>query len=166
MCAARVACRDETGAHQGPRDQHLAVDTERWADLAGAVLAAEGVHHGELGLVFVTSEAIAVLNGAHLGSEGPTDVLAFPIDAAESDPSPGDALIGDVVVCPAYAQHSLASGATPSGCLEDELALLVVHGVLHVLGYDHHEPAEAAVMEARQQELLAAHHHHVRPQPS
>ena len=66
-------------------------------------------------------------------------------------------LLGDVVVCPAVAAVQAPSHA---GTLDDELALLVVHGILHVLGHDHAEPAETVRMRARERELLEAHHWH------
>ena len=74
------------------------------------------------------------------------------------DPEPGDLplLLGDVVVCPAVAQRQAPSHA---GSYDDELAVLVVHGVLHVLGHDHAEPGETAVMQARERELLDRFHH-------
>ena len=140
------------------------VDTERWAGLARAVLRDEGVGSGELGLRFVDAGVMAELNLAHMGAAGPTDVLAFPIDggpggAPTSEPT---VLLGDVVVCPEYAARANGAAASanprPTGDPADELALLVVHGVLHVLGYDHAHEAEAAAMQARERQLLAAHH--------
>jgi probable rRNA maturation factor len=65
-------------------------------------------------------------------------------------------LLGDVVVCPAVAARQAPQHA---GSYEDELALLVVHGVLHVLGMDHADPAEEATMQARERELLDRYHH-------
>ncbi len=125
------------------------VDADRWARLAAGVLEAEGTTAGELNLLFVDEAAMAELNQAHLGHEGPTDVLSFPIDGPGSDP---DALVGDVVVCPAVARRN---APTHAGTYEDELALLVVHGVLHVLGHDHEEPDGEAAMQARERALLA-----------
>lgn len=152
----------------------VAVDTCRWATLAEAVLASEGVWGNvELSILFVAEDAIAELNEQFMGSSGPTDVLAFPIDATEvevvSVPAPpttgpdrapvdpGDLplLLGDVVVCPAVAARQAPDHA---GTLDDELALLVVHGILHVLGHDHAEAGEAERMRARERELLEAHH--------
>ena len=138
------------------------LDTDRWAGLAAAVLRDEGVSSGELGLRFVDPGVMAELNRAHMGVVGPTDVLAFPIDGADNGAaSPGQVpLLGDVVVCPGYAaaQAPDHAGTGHDGSLTDELALLVVHGVLHVLGYDHVEAADAVVMQAREQQLLTAHH--------
>ena len=119
------------------------VELERWTDLARRVLADEGAR-GELNLLFVDAAAMAALNTDHMGEEGPTDVLSFPIDGADAGP---DGLLGDVVVCPAVARRNAPDHA---GTYEDELALLVVHGVLHVLGHDHAEDGEAAVMRARE----------------
>ena len=138
------------------------LQAERWAGLAAAVLRDEGVGRGELGLRFVDPDAMSELNSSHMGSPGPTDVLAFPIDGAggavripEQIP-----LLGDVVVCPAYAADQAPdhAGGGHDGSLGDELALLVVHGVLHVLGYDHQSDADAAAMQARERQLLAAHY--------
>jgi probable rRNA maturation factor len=148
----------------------VAVDLPRWQALAEAVLAAEGVRgNAELALLFVDETTIAELNSEFLGKQGPTDVLAFPIDADDIvmangrahdatgpdrsplDPSDAPLLLGDVVVCPAVA---MAQAPTHAGTPDDELALLIVHGILHVLGHDHATDEEAAVMRARELELL------------
>jgi probable rRNA maturation factor len=149
------------------------VDLARWGALAEAVLVAEGVRGAaELSVMFVDEESITELNARFMEQQGPTDVLAFPIDIDDgswrlvdpialgpdrSDPDPDEIplLLGDVVVCPAVAARNAPDHA---GTLDDELALLVVHGVLHVLGLDHADPAEAQAMRARERELLEAHH--------
>lgn len=159
----------------GADEQHAApVDVDRWVRLAHDVLIAEGVRgEVELSLLFVDEATIAELNGRFMDADGPTDVLAFPIDdpvvagrwpdASTSgpdreDPEPGDLplLLGDVVVCPAVAERQAPEHA---GSYEDEIALLVVHGVLHVLGHDHAEPEETAEMQARERALLDEFHH-------
>lgn len=150
------------------------VDVSRWAELARYVLAAEGVRgEAELSLLFVDEPTIAGLNQRFMDAEGPTDVLAFPIDDPgtpgrwpdagttgpdREDVDPGDLplLLGDVVVCPAVAARQAPEHA---GSYDDELALLVVHGVLHVLGHDHADPEEAAHMQERERELLDRFHH-------
>ena len=138
--------------------QAFDVDIDRWRRLAHDVLVDEGAA-GELTLTFVDAGEIAALNADHLGQDGPTDVLSFPLDgptlrdAGEAVP----VLLGDVVVCPAVAAEQASSHA---GTLDDELALLVVHGVLHVLGHDHAEPDEKARMRQRELALLQAHHWH------
>ena len=138
------------------------LQTERWAGLAAAVLRDEGVAHGEMGLRFVDPTTMAELNLSHMGSPGPTDVLAFPIDGRSGRVHLPEQvpLLGDVVVCPAYAaaQAPDHAGDGHDAILGDELALLVVHGVLHVLGYDHQSDTDAAAMQARERQLLAAHH--------
>ncbi|HLM64647.1 MAG TPA: rRNA maturation RNase YbeY [Acidimicrobiales bacterium] len=149
------------------------VDVERWVELARQVLVAEGVRgEAELSLLFVDEEAIADLNTRFMDAEGPTDVLAFPIDdpvtggrwpdAGTTGPDREEAedgdmplLLGDVVVCPAVADRQAPDHA---GTYDDEMALLVVHGVLHVLGHDHAEPDETAVMQARERALLDRFH--------
>jgi len=117
--------------------QSGAVDGPGLARLAAAVLAAEGRDDDELSLSFVTEDEMADLHVRYLGEAGPTDVLSFPLDE--------DGLLGDVVVCPAVAAR--ANPADPGA----ELRLLVVHGVLHLLGYDHEADEERAAMWERQE---------------
>jgi probable rRNA maturation factor len=161
-----VFCADE--------QSDVPLELERWQQLALAVLLEEGVRGlAELSILFVSEDEISELNRDYMGKDGPTDVLAFPIDAhdvtqvvitggatrgpdrAPIDPGDLPLLLGDVVVCPAVAARQAPSHA---GTLDDELALLIVHGVLHVLGRDHAEPAEADEMRARELALLEAHH--------
>jgi probable rRNA maturation factor len=150
----------------GADEQRAApVDVERWVELARNVLVAEGVAgDAELSLLFVDEDTISGLNRRFMDTDGPTDVLAFPIDDPVDDPaggggtrSPGPEplLLGDVVVCPVVAERQAPEHA---GSYDDELALLVVHGVLHVLGHDHAGLDEAATMQARERELLQRFH--------
>jgi probable rRNA maturation factor len=132
------------------------VEIDRWGSLARDILRAEGiVGPAELALRFVSVDEITELNETLLGHEGATDVLSFPI---EDDPrAPGvvggaPILLGDVVICPQVAYRNAPDHA---GTFRDELALLVVHGILHLLGMDHEVDEEAEVMEARERELLA-----------
>jgi len=157
------------------------VDTVRWMQLAEAVLRSEGVKgDAELSVLFVGEQAISDLNQRFLGKEGPTDVLAFPMDEepAEGGRSPDSGgtgpgwvpaepddmptLIGDIVICPEVAHRNAPEHA---GTYEDELALLVVHGILHLVGMDHMEDDEAEAMEKREQELLDAHWRPAGPPP-
>jgi probable rRNA maturation factor len=143
-----VVCADVRTADDPP----ITVECERWRRLATDVLLAEGAS-GELTLTFVDRAEIAALNAAHMGKEGPTDVLSFPLD---DEPTPGvPTLLGDVVVSPAVAEEQ---HPTHAGTLDDELALLVVHGVLHVLGHDHADPDEDAAMRSRELQHLSAFH--------
>ena len=123
----------------------------------------------ELAISLVDVERMAQMREQYMGEEGPTDVLAFPQDELDLRGSRGvghgsghggdDAddemptLLGDVVLCPEYADK----GATEAGhSRQNELELLVVHGVLHLLGYDHGEPEEHAEMFGLQGELLSS----------
>ena len=139
----------------------------------GATLHAAGVSDGHIGVEIVREGRMRTLNYAARGVDEATDVLAFPIDATDvevlsvpalsrsgPDRAPIDRgdlplLLGDVVICPVVAQRQFTDHA---GSLDDEVALLVVHGLLHVLGHDHGEPAETARMRDRERELLEAHH--------
>lgn len=146
------------------------VAVERWSGLARSVLEAEGVvRDTEVSLLFVDEATISSLNQRFLDKEGPTDVLSFPIEdeAARTGRSPDEGgtgpgsieadtgrllLLGDVVICPAVAaRNAVDHGVT----FDDEIALLVVHGVLHLLGMDHQVDEEAERMELREQQLLA-----------
>jgi len=155
-----VFAADEQQAHP--------MDVARWAELARHVLSAQGLKgETEVSLLFVDEDAIAALNEQFLGKPGPTDVLSFPIED-EPGPTgrspdfggsgPGSSaeqgtltLLGDVVICPVVAARNAAEHEVP---LDDEVALLVVHGLLHLLGMDHQDEAEAERMEALEQQLL------------
>jgi probable rRNA maturation factor len=150
------------------------VELEHLSRLAEGVLREEGVRGAcELSLYFVDEATIADLNERFLGGSGPTDVLAFPIDddlpeegrspdagstgpdRPPIEPSEVPLLLGDVLICPAVAERNANDlGRAP----RDELALLVVHGALHVLGMDHADEEETRVMQARERELLALLH--------
>jgi probable rRNA maturation factor len=112
----------------------------------------------EVTLLFVGEDQIATYNDRFMHREGATDVLAFPIEHLEPGSVPdrrpgGPPLnIGDVVIAPAYVR---TQAAVSGEVLEEELSLLVVHGLLHLLGYDHQDDDQADVMEQREQQLLA-----------
>jgi probable rRNA maturation factor len=134
----------------------LTLDSGRWEALVVAALSDEGAEVPlEVGLDFVGVDAIADLHERHLGGQGPTDVLSFPLDDdSAAVPSGQVRLLGDIVVCPEIA----ATQATAAGHgIELELAVLVVHGVLHLLGYDHADPEEKAAMFGRQAELVESY---------
>lgn len=174
----RVAGNRKIGGDGEPEvfvadEQTLSVDVARWADLARQVLQAEGIRgNTELSLLFIDEAAMTELNLEFMGVNGPTDVLAFPIDAEADlgsvpsptslgpDRSPVDLddiplLLGDVVICPAVANRQ---APTHAGSIDDEMALLVVHGLLHVLGHDHALADEKALMRARERDLLERFH--------
>jgi probable rRNA maturation factor len=126
-------------------------------------------------VLYVTETEMADLNESYMGKPGATDVLAFPLDGhdvtqmvtatgatrgpdrAPVDPGDLPLVLGDVVICPRVAAAQAPSHA---GTLDDELALLLVHGILHVLGHDHAEEQEAVAMRSRELALLEAHHWH------
>ena len=145
------------------------VDVLRWVRLARMVLDEERVpEEAEMSVIFVDEQAMSDLNERFLGGSGPTDVLAFPMDedmspggrqpdqGGRGPGSPAEAsdpptVIGDVVVCPQVASRQIGEKES----VDDEVALLVVHGVLHLLNYDHAEDHESEAMRKRERELLA-----------
>jgi probable rRNA maturation factor len=110
----------------------------------------------ELSILLVDVIAMTELHVKWMDEPGPTDVMSFPMDELDTarrpdEAGPGPALLGDVVLCPAVAtEQAVQAGHS----LDDELHLLTVHGVLHLLGYDHAEPAEEREMFRLQNELL------------
>jgi probable rRNA maturation factor len=116
--------------------QDAPVDAEGLAALAARTLEGEGRRNVELSLSFVTPAQIEELHVRYLDEPGPTDVLSFPMDE--------EGLLGDVIVCPEVAAKNNAD-------IEAELRLLVVHGVLHLVGYDHEEDPDRAAMWAKQE---------------
>lgn len=118
------------------------VDEPAAAAAVRSALAAEGVQSGEVGVAFVDERRIAELNAEHRGKPSATDVLSFPIDGRALLPEGVPRQLGDLVVCPAVA----SAEGTP-------IATLLVHGVLHLVGYDHE--TDCGAMLARQNELLS-----------
>lgn len=108
----------------------------------------------ELSLAVVEVEEMIELNRRYRGAEGPTDVLAFECDDLCAVALPGEPVtLGDVVVCPQVAEeHARHYGRR----IEEELNLILVHGVLHLLGYSHESDEDEAVMQARERTLLEA----------
>lgn len=113
----------------------VAVDEARAVELARHVLAAEGIDEGELGLAFVAPDEIRSLKAEHLGLDEATDVLSFPIDGREPLPAGVPRALGDVVLCP-----QVVGDAWPAP---------LVHGLLHLLGWEHGEE-----MRSRERTLL------------
>ncbi len=126
--------------------------------LVEVVLEAEGLAPGtEVTVLAVADEQMAHYNEKFMSKEGPTDVLAFPLEHLSPGlvPAPqvnGPPLnLGDVIVAPAYVRRQAASRRVN---YDDELALMVTHGILHLLGYDHMDEADAETMEHREEQLL------------
>ena len=133
------------------------VPEEPLLGLAQFLLARLGLHEStELAISLVDPEEITALHERWMDLPGPTDVLSFPMDELRV-PEPGTAaepgVLGDVVICP---QVAAVQGEEAGHGLAGELELLLTHGILHLLGHDHADPDEHAVMFGLQDELLAA----------
>ncbi|NGM15562.1 rRNA maturation RNase YbeY [Verrucosispora sioxanthis] len=138
------------------------VDTDAVLAVARHALDEMGVNPlAELSVLLVDVDYMTELNHRWMGGDGPTDVLAFPMDEGSVDHGPGEsaaaagepALLGDIVLCPEVAAKQAATAGHRTA---DELHLLTVHGVLHLLGYDHAEPEEEREMFGLQARLLAS----------
>ena len=122
--------------------QSATVDEVAMAGLARATRAGEGLLDFELSVSFVEEAEIEDLHVRYMDEPGSTDVLSFPLDDVDEG---GTRLLGDVVIAPAVAARNNPSDP------DAELRLLLVHGILHLLGYDHEDGAEKAEMWARQE---------------
>jgi probable rRNA maturation factor len=122
--------------------QDEVVDEEAIRALARETLRGEDIQRAELSVSFVSQEEIAGLHERFMDESGPTDVLSFPLDDVDED---GVRLLGDVVVAPAEAARNNPSDPAA------ELRLLLVHGILHLLGYDHEEDGARTRMWERQE---------------
>jgi probable rRNA maturation factor len=114
----------------------------------------------ELSILLMDVPAMTELHVKWMDEPGPTDVMSFPMDELDTarrpdESGPGPALLGDVVLCPAVAADQ---AATAGHSLDDELHLLTVHGILHLLGYDHAEPAQEREMFRLQNDMLDGWH--------
>lgn len=146
----RVEVEDRHGAAK--------VDLTQLAAWAEQALALEGLPtRTELALTLVTDEEMAKLHATALNKKGPTDVLSFPIedldpnDMGELGEEGPPLLIGDVVIAPDYVRRQAEELSVPP---DAELALMVTHGVLHCLGYDHGDDVQAEIMEDRERFIL------------
>lgn len=140
-------------------EQGEPLDTELIRQTALATMAAEQLpERSEVSVNLVDEAVMASLNETHMGKTGPTDVLSFPLESLRPgelphvDPDGPPFLLGDIFICPAVVRGNAGREAVP---FEDELALMVVHGLLHLLGYDHAVDAEAEHMESKERLVLA-----------
>jgi probable rRNA maturation factor len=145
----------------------VSVDEAALASLARHVLDEMRVHPlAELSVLLVDEPAMTELHVRWMGEEGPTDVLSFPMDELrpprrggtqgereQPDPSGIPGLLGDVVICPQVAARQARQAKHSTG---EEIDLLCTHGILHLLGYDHADPAEHAAMFSMQDRLLTS----------
>jgi len=133
-------------------------DEKALRDFAASVLSAEGVSEdASLSISFVDRAEIADLNERFMGKRGSTDVLSFPIEDAEPGAPPSAQVggppleLGDIFICEdVVAEHAGSFDVT----FEDELYLMVVHGVLHILGWDHQNDTDGQIMESREAKHL------------
>jgi probable rRNA maturation factor len=141
-----VAINNESGVE---------VDEHALARLAQFVLGEMGVHpQAELSVMLIDEPAMSGLHEQFMGDPGATDVLAFPMDDLRpltDQESEETELLGDVVLCPTIAEAQARNAGHDT---EAELRLLCTHGILHLLGYDHHEPDEEREMFGLQARLL------------
>lgn len=140
-------------------EQDVPLSTEPLRRLATIVMREESLPpDSEVALMLVEDAQMAEYNVRFMHRDGPTDVLAFPLEHLEPGVPPerranGAPLnLGDIMISPAYVERQAIEQDVK---FEEELELMVVHGMLHLLGYDHRVDGEAEVMEARERELLA-----------
>lgn len=140
-------------------EQDQPVATSQLVAMAERVLVAEGLPaESEVAIVLVGEEEMSGYNQRFMKRSGATDVLAFPVDQLKPGELPAAVIngqpvsLGDIFVCPAVVQRQAKELGVELGA---ELALIVTHGLLHLLGYDHVDPADAEKMSQREQELLA-----------
>lgn len=131
------------------------IDAREFVDLARYVFDAMFLHPAtELSITFVDEKAMGELHEEWMDLEGPTDVMSFPMDelreGREGELAP-EGLLGDIVICPTVAAQQARIAGHSS---EEEMLLLLTHGILHLLGYDHVEPEEERVMFTLQRKLL------------
>ena len=153
--AARAERRDPLMSIEVLNESGHELDVKRLAALSRFVMDRMRVHPmAELCIKAVDEATIAQLNQQWMDKEGPTDVLAFPMDELRPglvSEEPEEGVLGDLVLCPAVAERQ---GETAGHGTEAEIELLTVHGILHLLGYDHAEPEEHREMFGLQDELL------------
>lgn len=124
-------------------------DSRALKSAARRLLDAAGQQGAGLSLSLVNDREIREINRLHRGTDRPTDVLSFPL---EPEPFAGERLLGDVVISVETARRQAAAYDAP---LQNELNRLLIHGILHVLGHDHVEPAERALMQSEERRLAA-----------
>lgn len=131
----------------GTLDVDPPISAERLAEMLRGVLEREGISDAAVSVTLLGDEEISALNRDHLGHHGPTDVISFPL------PGPGRALVGDVYLGADQIRRQAAELGVPP---HEELLRVSIHGILHLLGYDHPagEDRYDSPMFKRQEELL------------
>jgi probable rRNA maturation factor len=152
------------------RQRKTVISQQNLRKKAAKILSALGWPNGELSLTLINDRAMARLNRATFGRRGPTNVISFPLDAVSSPDEPGagqagrdtasralstsvpQPLLGEVVISLETTRRQAQEFGWP---WRELLDFYLIHGVLHLLGYDHEDPAAAATMEARAWELMS-----------
>lgn len=141
------------------RQRKVKLDTAALRPRLEAALAAAEVAHKDVTLVLVSDKAIHALNKEWRGIDAPTDCLSFPATEGEGGEFAGEVL-GDIVISLERALEQgpihLEGTVAPEKVLEEEVVFLFVHSLLHLLGYDHHKPADEKKMRAEEKRILAA----------
>ncbi|MFM7948960.1 MAG: rRNA maturation RNase YbeY [Actinomycetales bacterium] len=132
---------------------NFSMDEEILKSLANFALQKLGIHpDSELSISLVDEDEMSSLHMRWLNESGPTDVLSFPMDELKPESAVnGPGILGDIVLCPKFAE---AQAKSAGQTLEKEVELLMVHGVLHLLGFDHRESDEKTIMFSQQDEIL------------
>ncbi len=140
-------------------EQTEPVETGELHHLAETVLREEGFpDEAEVTILMVSDEEMAGYNERFLERDGPTDVLAFPLEdlipgvVPDVNPHGPPLVLGDVLIAPSYVRHTAEELGV---AFQDEMALMVTHGLLHLLGYDHEDDGDARRMEERERQLLS-----------
>ena len=123
------------------------VDTQALVRLARYALGALRIHpQAELSILLVDEDTMAAYHRRFMDLEGPTDVMSFPMDelrVPDDEEEPPQGLLGDIVLCPSFTDAQAGGNGRTN---QEEMEYLLVHGLLHLLGHDHAEPEEKAVM--------------------
>lgn len=139
------------------RQRRYPVDTKAISRTVRTVLEALGYETCDIGLWFTTNRTIAQYNKQYRHKSGPTDILSFPYHTALKAgekiqvKSPDDANLGDILISMEFVQKNKRWADTPE---KDRLPILLVHGICHLLGYDHENDQDYAIMHKEEQKLL------------
>jgi probable rRNA maturation factor len=126
---------------------HLRVDPATLEHLVRVVLATENRSSGSISIALVDNATIGAIHRKHLGQDGPTDVISFPLNDPDDLVLAGELVVSTEMACNVAREIGVEPGA--------ELALYVVHGLLHLCGYDDHDDADRCRMRRREEEILS-----------
>lgn len=133
------------------------VDTQALVRLAHFALDLLRIHpQSDLSILLVDEDAMTAYHQQFLGLDGPTDVMSFPMDelrAPADGEEPPRGLLGDIVICPTFTSAQAPGNGRTN---QEEMEYLLIHGILHLLGHDHAEPEEKAVMFGLNDKIIAA----------